>query len=810
MRKRALIAALAIVIFSSPSSAGEDRTLSPYFLVLSGDPATDRLPLMSTRADVHIAGVIAQVQVTQVYKNEGRSTLEAIYVFPASTRAAVYAMKMQIGQRIIEARIEEREKARVDYESARQEGRTASLLEQQRPNVFSMNVANILPGDEIRVDFEYTELLVPVDKVYEFVYPTVVGPRYSETPESSAPDRERFVETPYQREGEEPLYAFGLDLVLRSGVPIAGIESASHPVAVQMQGVRTARIHLPESREHGNRDFVLRYSLAGGRIETGMLLYPGPDEKFFLLMMEPPERVEAKDVVAREYVFVVDVSGSMNGFPLDTAKSLMKDLLGDLGADDLFNLVLFAGTGSLFRKRSVSASPGHIEEAIDFLGEQEGSGGTSLLPALRRALDLPRTGGSSRIVVVVTDGYVDVEKEAFELVRAHLDEMNLFSFGIGSSVNRFLIEGMARAGMGEPFVVLRSEEANEAADRFRAYIERPLMQGIRLGFEGGFDAYDIEPAAIPDLFAARPIIVAGKYRGEPRGVAVVRGHVPGEELEGRLALAQADRSEDNRALRTLWARQKIMQLSDMNRNQYDAALVQRVTELGLKYGLLTDYTSFVATDSVVRADGTRAETVKQPLPLPRGVGGLAVGESMTACEAAPFYSSSSVWSLFHFGVNLDLFTLTGSAGDGAINHFAEIDFLLMAPMLSRFNLYFGAGMGVFAPRVRLGADLLLFDRGESGPMLKLGGRYIFVTWVADAPDAYEHFDAEFDFAFGFMGELGLGWRFVLDPFALQLVGMYLVGPMWPVKGGDDRAPGELSPEGMAVFHGGTVSLTFEW
>ena len=167
-------------------------------------------------------------------------------------------------------------------------------------------------------------------------------------------------------------------------------------------------------------------------------------------------------------------------------------------------------------------------------------------------------------------------------------------------------------------------------------------------------------------------------------------------------------------------------------------------------------------------------------------------------------------SAYRFGVNLDLFTITGSTDGGAVNHFAEIDFLFMYPMLSHFNLYIGFGMGLFAPRARFGADFLLFDRRDSGPMLKLGGRYILTTWVADKPDDYENFDIEHDFAHGFMGEAGVGWRFVLGRYALQVVGLYLVGPMWPQMGGDQRAPGDLEPEGRAVFHGGTVSLTFEW
>ena len=171
---------------SGQQQVSEDRTLSPYFIVVSDNPDTDRLPLKSTSAAVNISGVIADVLVTQVYKNDGKKPLEAIYVFPASTRVAVYGMKMTIGKRVIEAKINRRDEARKEYEKAKEAGKSASLLEQQRPNVFQMNVANIMPGDEIKVELKYTELLIPTDRVYEFVYPTVVGPRYSNQKAGSA------------------------------------------------------------------------------------------------------------------------------------------------------------------------------------------------------------------------------------------------------------------------------------------------------------------------------------------------------------------------------------------------------------------------------------------------------------------------------------------------------------------------------------------------------------------------------------------------------------------------------------------------
>jgi Ca-activated chloride channel homolog len=604
-----------------------DKTLAPYFVVLTDDPQVDALPLKSTRAEVKIAGEVADVKVTQVYRNTGKKTLEAIYVFPGSTRAAIHAMRMTIGDRVVEAKIMERQKARETYEQAKKAGKTTSLLEQQRPNVFQMNVANILPGDEIKVELRYMELLVPEDHVYEFVYPTVVGPRYTTKTEAGAADTDKWVQNPYLHEGQAPPYTFGLNLQLTSGVPIAKLTSPSHEVKIKYSGKTAAEVTLKDEKTGGNRDFVLRYGLAGGKIETGLLLYPGPQENYFMLMMEPPARVKPAMVLPREYIFIVDISGSMNGFPLDTAKTLMADIIGKLKPKDYLNVLLFAGGSAVLSPSgSLPASEANRQKALSFIQSRHGGGGTNIVPALEKALALPRTEGVARIITVVTDGYVAVAPRVFQLIRDHMGSANLFAFGIGTAVNRHLIEGMARAGQGEPFVVLNRGAAAKEAARFRRYIANPVLTDIKVAYEG-FSAYDVEPQAVPDLFAMRPLTILGKYRGSPGGAIVVRGKTAKGPYEYRLKLSEAKAGPENAALRLLWARQRIRNLVDFNRvDRNNRELVQQVTDLGLKYSLMTPYTSFVAVDKVKRADG-QVVTVKQPLPLPKGVSDLAVGGS---------------------------------------------------------------------------------------------------------------------------------------------------------------------------------------
>lgn len=609
----------------------ENKTLSPFFFVKSDDADLEQLPLKSTSAEVNIAGVIADVKITQLYRNAGKRPLEAVYIFPASTRAAVYGMKMTIGERTIVAKIGRREEARREYQQALAEGKSASLLEQQRPNVFQMNVGNLLPGDEIKVELSYTELLVPAEGIYEFVHPTVVGPRYSSQPEATAPASEQWIKNPYFKQGEAPSYTFDIAVNLAAGMPIQEVFCTSHKVNVVYDGPARATLKLDDGeRSGGNRDFILKYRLAGGQIASGLLTYQHDGENFFLLMMQPPRRVAPDQIPPREYVFIVDVSGSMHGFPLEISKKLLRDLIGNLRPQDKFNVVLFAGGSSVMAEASLPANPENIQRAMRMIDEQRGGGGTELLPALQRALALPRSLGSSRTVVIATDGYVSVEAQAFDLIRQKLGEANLFTFGIGSSVNRHLLEGMARCGMGEPFIITNPGEAAAEAEKFRRYVQTPVLTRVRIDF-GEFNAYAIEPPAVPDVLAERPVIVFGKWRG-----AAANGRTPGEiKLSGitggqaytaNINLREAQSSPANSALRYLWARHRIAVLSDYNGLQNDADRVNEVTDLGLRYNLLTAYTSFVAVDSKVRTVDGQVTRVEQPLPLPQGVSDYAVGQ----------------------------------------------------------------------------------------------------------------------------------------------------------------------------------------
>ncbi len=627
---------MVVLVFAGPAHAhgegNDDKTLSPYFVIEKADPAADRFPLKETNVAVTVNGVIADVLVTQKYANSGRSPINARYVFPASTRASVHGMKMTVGNQVVTAKIKEREEAKADFSKAKSEGKSASLLEQQRPNVFTMNVANIMPGDEVLIELHYTELLVPADGIYEFVYPTVVGPRYSSQNESQAPEADKWVKSPYLRKGDLPPTKFDINVSLSTGIPLQDVSSPSHGVGVKWESRSIAAVSLADKGGFGgNRDFILRYRLAGKEIQSGLVFSEGGRENFFLLMIEPPERAGQAEILPREYIFVLDVSGSMNGFPIETAKVLIKDLIGNLRQSDRFNLILFAGSSSVMAESSLPATKENIERALRVIDGQQGGGGTELASALKRALALPRDSAMARSVIVITDGYIAAEREVFALIRDNLNTTNVFSFGIGSSVNRYLIEGMARAGSGEPFVVTKPEESAGAAGRLRTYVQSPLLSNARVTFKG-FEAYDVEPPALPDLFAKRPLVLFGKWRGKPAGEVEISGTTAAGKYSRTIQVSGTKPLGQGSPLKYLWARARIARLSDYGSfREENPGAIKEVTQLGLDYSLLTRYTSFVAVLEKVRNPEKTSGDVDQPQPLPLGVSNLAVG----GCSSVP-------------------------------------------------------------------------------------------------------------------------------------------------------------------------------
>ena len=394
--------------------------------------------------------------------------------------------------------------------------------------------------------------------------------------------------------------------------------------------MNTGYVNLhPDDKDGGNKDFVLKYTLSGKKINTGLLLHEGKEENHFMLTVQPPKKVELKDIPQREYLFVVDVSGSMHGFPLDVTRKLMRNLMSNLRHDDKFNLLLFASGANVYSQESVYANPTEVEQAIKMLNNTSGGGGTRLLNALDRVLEIPKCEeGLSRSVVIITDGYISVEDEVYDLIQKNSGEFNFYSFGIGSSINRYLIEGIAHVGNTEPLFVKDTQEAAPKAKDFREFIAAPVLTDIDIDW-GEFDVYDVEPANINDVLAERPVVITGKYRGEAKGNIELTGKSGREDYRAIYDAENAQADESNAGIQYLWARNRIKLLDDYIKLAPNDIRIEAVTKLGLAYSLLTNYTSFIAIDHREIATNENAVPVDQPLPLPQGVPNSAIGNTNT-------------------------------------------------------------------------------------------------------------------------------------------------------------------------------------
>ena len=365
------------------------------------------------------------------------------------------------------------------------------------------------------------------------------------------------------------------------------------------------------------------------QILTGLTRFEAQGENYFLLVSEPPQRVTPDQVPARDYFFIVDVSGSMSGFPLDTTKQLMSNLLRNLKPSDRFNILFFAGGSDVLSPQPLTATPENIVLAESMMNNRHGGGGTELYPALQRAFAMESDENASRNFVLVTDGYISAEDRVFQLVDEQLHRNNLFAFGIGTSVNRFLVESIARVGRAEAFVVTSGADAAQKSRQFSEYISAPALTNIRVQAEG-VELYDMEPAGVPDMLAQRPVMVIGKYRNATDGARISLTGVSGQgEQKWSFQLKEAEDSDST--LPQLWARKRLERLYVVPVEKGNEQR-KKILDLGLKYSLLTRHTSFVAVDETVRDGAVDATDVKQPLPLPEGVSNNAVGRPMPEPE----------------------------------------------------------------------------------------------------------------------------------------------------------------------------------
>ncbi|MBI1854228.1 MAG: VWA domain-containing protein [Planctomycetes bacterium] len=734
-------------------------------------------PLRHTDVAVEISGPFARVTVTQLFANPFTDKIEAVYTFPLSDRAAVDRMRMTIGDRVVEGEVHERSVARATYEAARARGHVASLLEQERPNLFTQSVANIEPGVEVRIEISSVEILEPKDGQWSFTFPMVVGPRYvpgspnatpaalptgfsarrgaillapakltignagdvatlgtlqlgklhallgAATPiralnehaaalwyafeaaypdgskESGSlyvdgtgeiggrwfftdpkviaamgtgfspdtdrvPDASRVTPEPV-RPGTRAGHDISLHVTIDTGGPaLTDLRSALHEIDEATQGDRSdgtprkVSIELRKKNEIPNRDFVLTWKEAAASIEDALLAHTDSRGGFVTLMLQPPARIDARTVVPREVVFVLDTSGSMSGLPIEKAKAVIAKAIDGLRALDTFNLITFSGDTHVLWTEPRQATDRNRGEAQAFLASRTGGGGTEMMKAIETALaptanrDAKAGTAPIRIVCFLTDGFVGNDLEIIDAVKRYAATTRVFSFGIGNSVNRFLLDGMARAGRGAVETVLLNDDADAKVARFVRRIETPVLTDVEVEFSPNLEVTDVVPARVPDLFDEQPIVVHGRFRGPRTGTVTVRGNTGAGPWSRVIPFELPAAEPAHDTIATCWARATVdailgRDLAAVQRGDFSPELKKQVVALGETFGILTPFTSFVAVEKMTVTIGGAPRLVSVPVEMPDGVsyeaafgevgfgGGGAVLIGSTCAASAP-------------------------------------------------------------------------------------------------------------------------------------------------------------------------------
>ncbi|MHC4404060.1 MAG: VIT and vWA domain-containing protein [Planctomycetota bacterium] len=592
-------------------------------------------PLKHTDVKVDVAGFIARVTVRQQFHNPFEHKIEAVYAFPLSQNAAVDRMTMTIGDRVIEGEIKERGEARQIYESAKAAGKVASLLDQERPNIFTQSVANIEPGEKVDITISYSETLDWEDGLFHFDFPMVVGPRYipgggtapapmtTGRPTPQVPDADR-ITPPVTPEGTRAGHDISVAVHLDAGLPIRYLESKEHEVTVRYNDDKSgAEVKLKDQTTIPNKDFVLVYQTASDKIEDTVLAHTDERGKFFTLVLQPPKRVRPKLVVPKELVFVIDKSGSMRGFPIETAKEAMALCIDGLHENDTFNLMTFEGGVGFCFPAPVPNTPENHARAQRYLASLEGSGGTEMMTAIHACLAGQDDPERLRVVCFMTDGYVGNDMAIVDAVRQNAGTARVFSFGIGKSVNRFLLDGIARAGRGEVHYILNQQQTTGAAEKFYERVRMPVLTDIELDF-GDLEIEEVYPIGIPDLFSSTPVVVKGRYKQGRRGTITLKGTTGEGPFEREIQVNLPGEEPKDDVLASLWARAKVEHLMDrdlagVQRGNPDPAVKEEILGLGMRYRLLTQFTSFVAVEHVRITEGGQPRTVAVPVEMPEGV-----------------------------------------------------------------------------------------------------------------------------------------------------------------------------------------------
>lgn len=592
-------------------------------------------PSVATDVRMRISGMIARVQVSQRFENPDDTWTEGIYVFPLPETAAVDRMRMRIGERVVEGRIGEREEAERVYVEAKRSGRRAALVEQERPNIFTTSVANIAPGNAVRVEIEYQQTLRYLNGEFALRFPMVVAPRYIPgwpIPRQESPppfggtgwsidsdqvrDASR-ITPPVIHPSEGVINPVTLSISLEAGFPLARLESPSHAISIDDHGAGGAQIRFVNGSEPADRDFILVWSPHIGEAPRAALFTEAiGDETYAMLMLMPPESPPARTLLRREVIFIIDTSGSMGGASIRQAKRALGFAIERLRDGDRFNVIEFNSSTRLLFRTPRPASYLSRERALTWVAALDAGGGTEMQSALEAALDHDAETRGVRQIVFLTDGAVGNEAALFKLIHQKLGGSRLFTVGIGSAPNAHFMRSAANFGRGTFTYIGSVTEVGEKMDTLFQQLESPVMQGVEIRWPESPGGVEVFPARLPDLYAGEPLVVTARLPRLGDDVEI-HGARAGESWRVRIPLAGGG---DRAGVGVLFARKKIASLMQGESRGADPAAVRReVIDVALEHHLVSKYTSLVAVDvTPAGAESVDAVTRAVPVNLPAG------------------------------------------------------------------------------------------------------------------------------------------------------------------------------------------------
>ena len=609
--------------FSTEASLAEDNGPQSGTLMMRRKDAETAIPAiqLGTDMNVTVSGNIARISVSQVFRNTSQDWVEGTYLFPLPENAAVDTLKMTVGSRVIIGKIKKREEAREIYEEAKADGKKAGLVEQQRPNMFTNEVANIGPGETVLVVIEYQMPLDQLDGTFRMRLPLVVGARYipphTLTSQAAIDDANKISAAPIVDPRLGKINPVSITVDLAPGFVPANIESPYHTINIDGKGERWA-VNLADSEVPQDRDFELSWRSASASPVLSLYQEQLGGKNYIMASLTPPV-VDAKSFIPpREMVFVIDNSGSMSGESMVEAKASLIHALGTLRPTDHFNIIRFDDTMELVFETSVAATPENIEKAKTFTNALEANGGTEMLPALKAALVDHQVTDRSKVVrqvIFLTDGDISNEDEMLEAIGSDNGNSRVFTVGIGSAPNNYLMRRMATHGRGIYTNIGDTKQVTVRMAKLLDMLSRPSVQDLKVTVTG--NAFDLTPKMLPDLYAGEPLLLLG-VADSLEGNVTVSGMIGSTRWEQSLDLTSAIASS---SVAKLWARQRIDDIEAdriLGKMEDDAADAE-ITELGLGFHIVTSLTSLVAVDETPsRPANTPLREEDLPINLPKG------------------------------------------------------------------------------------------------------------------------------------------------------------------------------------------------